>query len=293
MASNTNTNTSIGFIGAGMMASALMDGLLSKNVVSSPSQLSCSDVWDVARNNASNKGIYATTSNEEVCQKSKDVIVLAVKPHIIPVVCNDISQLKDDSGNGNGDALIISIAAGVTLDQLHGNLPDGKRVVRVMPNTPCLVGEAASCFALGQHCTDADREMVKLIFGVVGLALEVQESLLDAVTGVSGSGPAYVFQFIEALSDGGVRAGLPRAIATTLAAQTVKGAAEMVLKTGKHPGELKDGVTSPGGTTIAGVQALEDGGLRSTVISAVCAATKRSMQLGGKSSDDIRDKHNL
>jgi len=286
----TNSDLSIGFIGAGMMASALMDGVLSKNV-STPSQLSCSDVWDVARDNAAKKGIYATTSNADVCKKSKDVIILAVKPHIIPIVCNDISQLKD--GDSSSDALIISIAAGVTLEQLQSNLPDGKRVVRVMPNTPCLVGEAASCFALGHHCTDADREMVKLIFGVVGLALEVQESLLDAVTGVSGSGPAYVFQFIEALSDGGVRAGLPRSVATTLAAQTVKGAAEMVLKTGKHPGELKDGVTSPGGTTIAGVQALEDGGLRSTVISAVCAATKRSMQLGGKSSDDIRDKYNL
>ena len=271
-----------------MMASALMDGVLSKNVVSSPSNISCSDVWDVARDNATKKGIYATTSNAEVCQRAKDVIILAVKPHIIPLVCKDISDLGDE-----GDALIISIAAGVTLEQLESHLPKSKRIVRVMPNTPCLVGECASCFAVGKNCSVSDKAIVELIFGVVGLALEVQESLLDAVTGVSGSGPAYVFQFIEALSDGGVRAGLPRSVATTLAAQTVKGAAEMVLKTGKHPGELKDGVTSPGGTTIAGVQALEDGGLRSTVISAVCAATKRSMQLGGKSSDEIRDKYNL
>jgi pyrroline-5-carboxylate reductase len=128
-----------------------------------------------------------------------------------------------------------------------------------MPNTPCLVGQAASGFSPGKHATEADRHLVSNLFNSVGLALEVPEPLLDAVTGLSGSGPAYVFQFIEALSDGGVRAGLPRNIATQLAAQTVKGAAEMVLKTEKHPGLLKDGVTSPGGTTIAGVEALERG----------------------------------
>jgi pyrroline-5-carboxylate reductase len=128
-----------------------------------------------------------------------------------------------------------------------------------MPNTPCLVGEAATGFALGSLATDSDRQIVQTIFGSVGLASEISEVLLNAVTGVSGSGPAYVFQFIEALSDGGVRAGLPRSVATQLAAQTVKGAAEMVLQTGEHPGELKDKVASPGGTTIAGVAALEEG----------------------------------
>lgn len=154
--------------------------------------------------------------------------------------------------------LIISIAAGVTLATLESALP-GHRVIRVMPNTPCLVGEAASAFSLGKHATDADRTLVKTLLDAVGLSMEVPETLLDAVTGLSGSGPAYVFQFIEALSDGGVMAGLPRNVAMQLAAQTVKGAAEMVLRTGKHPGELKDGVTSPGGTTIAGVEALEKG----------------------------------
>jgi len=156
------------------------------------------------------------------------------------------------------EAVVISIAAGVTLTTLEKNLP-GRRVIRVMPNTPCLVGEAASGFALGKLANDSDRDIVKTIFGSVGIAMEVSEHLLDAVTGLSGSGPAYVFQFIEALSDGGVRSGLSRDVATKLAAQTVKGAAEMVLKTGKHPGLLKDGVTSPGGTTIAGVEALEKG----------------------------------
>jgi len=267
------------------MASALMDGLISSKVVDSPSDITCSDLWDVARNAASAKGINATESNAGVCSQSSDVIVLAVKPHIIKSVCEDI--IKVDS-----EALIISVAAGIKLALLESYLPN-RRIVRVMPNTPCLVGEAASGFAPGSLANSNDCATVKKIFGAVGLALEVSEHLLDAVTGVSGSGPAYVFQFIEALSDGGVRAGLPRAIATQLAAQTVKGAAEMVLKTGKHPGELKDGVTSPGGTTIAGVEALEKGGLRATTMSAVLATTKRSMQLGGVSADDIANKYGL
>mmetsp|Transcript_28600 Transcript_28600/g.58119 ORF Transcript_28600/g.58119 Transcript_28600/m.58119 type:complete len:278 (-) Transcript_28600:1765-2598(-) len=275
----------VGFLGAGMMASALMGGLLDKKVVDQPSQISCSDVWEPAREAAAAKGYAATESNAEVCKRGTDAIILAVKPNIISSVCADVS-------NAGGDAVIISIAAGVKLSVLEAAMP-GRRVVRVMPNTPCLVGEAASGFALGSLANDKDREIVKSIFGSVGLALEVKEELLDAVTGVSGSGPAYVFQFIEALSDGGVRAGLPRNIATQLAAQTVKGAAEMVLSTGKHPGLLKDGVTSPGGTTIAGVEALENGGFRSATISAVKAATKRSMQLGGTSEKDIANKYNL
>ena len=241
----------VGFLGAGMMASALMGGLIDKKVVDQPSQISCSDVWEPAREAAAAKGYAATESNAEVCKHATDAIILAVKPNIVSSVCADVS-------NAGGDAVIISIAAGVKLSVLEAAMP-GRRVVRVMPNTPCLVGEAASGFALGSLANDKDREIVKSIFGSVGLALEVKEELLDAVTGVSGSGPAYVFQFIEALSDGGVRAGLPRNIATQLAAQTVKGAAEMVLSTGKHPGLLKDGVTSPGGTTIAGVEALENG----------------------------------
>jgi pyrroline-5-carboxylate reductase len=239
---------SVGFIGAGMMSSALMGGLTEKKVAS---QITCSDVWEPARQAASEKGYKATESNSEVCRCGTDALILAVKPNVISTVCADVSE-------SGGDAVVISIAAGVKLSVLEAALP-GRRVVRVMPNTPCLVGEAASGFSLGALCNDSDREIVKKIFGSVGIATEVKEELLDAVTGVSGSGPAYVFQFIEALSDGGVRAGLPRNIATQLAAQTVKGAAEMVLQTGKHPGLLKDGVTSPGGTTIAGVEALENG----------------------------------
>jgi pyrroline-5-carboxylate reductase len=242
---------SVGFIGSGMMASALMDGLMAKKALASPSSVTCSDIYPPSLQLAAEKGYNTCTTNDVVCQNAKTAIILAVKPNIIEQVCKDVAA----SGT---DAVIISIAAGVTLATLEANLP-GRRVVRVMPNTPCLVGEAASGYALGKLANDADREIVKTIFGSVGLALEVYEHLLDAVTGVSGSGPAYVFQFIEALSDGGVRCGLPRDVATKLAAQTVKGAAEMVLQTGKHPGLLKDGVTSPGGTTIAGVEALEKG----------------------------------
>lgn len=244
---------SVGFIGSGMMASALMDGLLAKKSLSGPASISCSDVWQPSLDRAAEKGYNAYPTNDKVCESAKTAIILAVKPNIIETVCKDIMAAKDEN-----DAVIISIAAGVTLKTLEASLP-GRRVIRVMPNTPCLVGEAAAGFALGSLATDADREIVKTIFGSVGLAVEVAEKLLDAVTGVSGSGPAYVFQFIEALSDGGVRAGLSRDVATKLAAQTVKGAAEMVLQTGKHPGLLKDGVTSPGGTTIAGVEALEQG----------------------------------
>ena len=280
-----NMLTSVGFIGAGMMASALMDCLVSKGIVNSPASISCSDVWEQARVNASAKGYFTSQSNTEVSQRVTDALILAVKPNVVEEACKEISTIPSE-------ALIISIAAGIPLEKLEMWLP-GRRVVRVMPNTPCVVGEAASGFSLGKNANEKDGDIVKSIFGSVGIALEVDEANLDAVTGLSGSGPAYVFQFIEALSDAGVRVGLPRSVATQLAAQTVKGAAEMVLQTGKHPGLLKDGVASPGGTTIAGIEALEKGGFRASTISAVVAATKRSMQLGGVSPDDIAHKHGL
>ena len=291
MSKNESSDLRVGFVGAGVMASALMDGLIAGEVCSAKDVMCC-DVNEKALKVASAKGYSTFRSTKELLEsddaKELDVLILAVKPNIISLVCQDIVSAACSSK----DFLIISIAAGVTLEAIEGILPKSK-VVRVMPNTPCLVGISAAGFALGQNCTDQDAETVSAVFGAVGLALRVQEKLLDAVTGLSGSGPAYVFQFIEALSDGGVRAGLPRDVATKLAAQTVKGAAEMVLATGKHPGELKDGVTSPGGTTIAGVEALEKGALRATVISAVTAASKRSMQLGGKSDEYISNKHGL
>lgn len=244
-------NMSVGFVGCGMMASAMMDGLIAEQVVDGPASIICSDVWQPALDKAAAKGIRTTKLNEELCNEAKDVVVLAVKPFVIEAACKDIAKVSSE-------ALVISIAAGVTLDTLQKKLP-GRRVVRVMPNTPCLVGEAASGFAMGVLCNDEDKKIVQRIFGAVGVAKEIKEILLNAVTGLSGSGPAYVYEFIEALADGGVRSGLPREVALQLAAQTVKGAAEMVLKTGTHPGQLKDNVCSPGGTTIAGVEALEKG----------------------------------
>jgi len=280
-----DSDISIGFLGCGMMASALMGGLVSAKLVKDPSSIACSDVYKPSVEKAKARGYSATESNEDVCSNAKDAIVIAVKPNVVKDVCSDIQKVTSN-------ALIISIAAGVTLETLEESLP-GRRVVRVMPNTPCLVGEAASGYAMGKLCIDDDREIVQKLLGAVGVAKEIKEVLLNAVTGLSGSGPAYVYQFIEALADGGVRSGLPRSVAMELAAQTVKGAAEMVLKTGEHPGKLKDNVTSPGGTTIAGVEALEKGGFRASTISAVTAATKRSMQLGGIPEEDIRHKYNL
>jgi pyrroline-5-carboxylate reductase len=176
--------------------------------------------------------------------------------------------------------LVISIAAGVTLSALSQALGDRVRLVRVMPNTPCLVGQGASGFAMGRAATQEDAALTMSLLSTVGIAVQVPESLLDAVTGLSGSGPAYAFEMIEALSDGGVFAGLPRDVATRLAAQTLLGAAKMVLATGQHPGALKDAVASPGGTTIAGLHELERGGLRGTLMNAVVAATRRSQELG-------------
>ena len=247
----TQDKLSVGFVGCGMMASALMDGLIAKQVVADAPSITCSDIFQPSLDAADKKGVTTTKSNEEVCKLAKDVVLLAVKPFVVEEVCKDIVKVPSH-------ALIISIAAGVTLETLQIQLP-GRRVVRVMPNTPCTVGEAASGYAMGVLCNDEDTEIVQKIFGAVGLAKEIKEILLNAVTGLSGSGPAYVFQFIEALADGGVRSGLPREVALQLAAQTVKGAAEMVLQTGEHPGLLKDKVCSPGGTTIAGVEALERG----------------------------------
>ena len=244
--------SSVGFIGSGMMATAIMDGLVQKEIVESPGTISCSDVWEVALEKAKSKGFYATSSNLEVCQRTNDAIIIAVKPNVVQEACKDIMQVKGKT------ALIISVAAGITLKTLQDNLP-GRRVVRIMPNTACIVGEAASAYAMGALATNEDRQIVQKIFGSCGLVRELNEFLLNAVTGLSGSGPAYVFEFIEAMADGGVRCGLPREEAMMLAAQTVKGAAEMVLTQNVHPAELKDRVTSPGGTTIAGCDELEKG----------------------------------
>ncbi|MCE9528614.1 MAG: pyrroline-5-carboxylate reductase [Planctomycetales bacterium] len=217
-------------------------------------------------------GAVGAKSNVELAERG-GVIILAVKPQSMPAV---MAELAGKIAKGT---LVVSIAAGVTLAKLTAGLKTD-RVIRVMPNTPALVGKGASAYALGSGATPEDSKQVASLLEAVGIARQVDEKLLDAVTGLSGSGPAFVYTIIEALSDGGVRVGLPRELALALAAQTVLGSAQMVLSTSEHPAVLKDRVASPGGTTIAGMKSLEEHGLRAALIAAVEAATKRSQELG-------------
>ncbi len=268
----TTENPKIGFIGAGRMATALAQGFIA-NGFTSVDHLMASDPFTSACEQFKKAtGAKTTDSNTSLLQQS-EIIILAVKPQVMSNV------LKQISANVTSKHLVISIAAGVSLQTISDLLENKPRLIRVMPNTPALVGCGAAGFSLGTSATLEDAKRVQSMLSTVGVAVEVPEKLLDAVTGLSGSGPAYVYQVIEALSDGGVQAGLPRDMATQLAAQTVMGAAKMVLETGEHPGALKDAVTSPGGTTIAGIHALEQGGLRSCLMNAVQAATKRSQEL--------------
>lgn len=263
----------IGFLGSGKMATALAKGFLQAGLVTSE-RLLASDPAELARSQfAQATGGRTTAANREVAQWA-DVLVVAVKPDQVTEVLGGVRDQMTIRQR------IISIAAGVTLSQLEGALPAGARVVRVMPNTPALIGVSATGFAAGKSAAPEDIELVKELFSSVGIAFQVKEGLLDAVTGLSGSGPAYVYLMIEALSDGGVAAGLPREIATRLAAQTVLGGARMVLETGLHPGVLKDMVTSPGGTTIDGLHELERAGVRAAFSQAVRVAAEKSKQLG-------------
>lgn len=263
----------IGFLGAGKMATALAKGFLNARIVKA-GQIVAADPLAAARQHfMSETGAKTCATNLEAA-RAANVLILATKPDQASAALCEISRAFGK------EHLLISIAAGVTIAKLEEALPSGARVIRVMPNTPALVGAGASGFAPGKNATAADAELAQKLLSAIGVALPVRESLLDAVTGLSGSGPAYVYQFIEALSDGGVAAGLPRDTATRLAAQTVLGAAKMVIETGQHPGALKDQVTSPGGTTIEGLHELEKGKLRATVMSAVRAATEKSRKLG-------------
>jgi pyrroline-5-carboxylate reductase len=265
----------IGLIGAGQMATALGLGFVKAGLVAPENLLAADPDPEALQRFAQTTGGRTTKDNGQVAQQS-DVVFLAVKPQQIAEV---VAGLR---GKITGQMLVVSIAAGIRLAQLAEGLGDQVRLVRVMPNTPCLVGQGACGFCLGGKATAEDGRLVEQLLGAVGVAYQLDEKLLDAVTGLSGSGPAFVYVIIEALSDGGVRMGLPRKVATALAAQTVRGAAQMVLATGEHPGVLKDRVASPGGTTIAGLQALECGGLRAALMAAVEAATQRSIELGGK-----------
>ncbi len=255
------------------MGEALAKGLI-RAKLSSSDTIIASDV-DTKRCQTfkDDTGIKTTQDNKEVTAGS-DVIIVAVKPNIVGAV---LEELKNDI---TPEHLVVSIAAGIPLNFMESSLHEGCRVVRVMPNTPCLVGETAAGYALGKNATREDGELVGRILNAVGKSFLLDEKYLDAVTGLSGSGPAFIYTVIEALADGGVKMGLPRDVSTELAAQTTFGAAKMVLEADTHIGELKDSVTSPGGTTIEGLHALEKGGLSNTLINAVEVATKKSKRLG-------------
>jgi pyrroline-5-carboxylate reductase len=268
-------NKKIGIIGSGKMGSVLISGIVSHNLTS-PRNITVSDVMkDCLDNIRKTYGVGVTGDNKKVV-KDADIVILAVKPQVIAEVLGGIA------GVYNKGKLIISIAAGITTQFIEGILKKEARVIRVMPNTPALIGEGAAALTNGSRVTDEDFAVARYIFEAVGITVSVKEDLMDTVTGLSGSGPAYGFVIIDALASGGVNMGLSRDIALKLAAQTILGAAKLCLKGDKHPAELRDMVTSPGGTTIAGLKAMEDGKIRATLMAAVEAATLRSRELGKK-----------
>lgn len=260
------------FIGGGNIAEAILKGLLGSGY--SSENIRVSDPAKQVRDKLNRLYGVAVEGDNNQAAFWGDVIILAVKPGAVDPVCHEIVQ----SIKGK---LLVSVAAGIRSTTILDLLEHEARVIRVMPNTPALVGEGMSALAPAGGATADDLESATKIFETVGRTVVVPERLMDAVTGLSGSGPAYVFLMIEALADGGVKAGLPRDNAMLLAAQTVLGAARMVLDTGLHPGVLKDKVASPGGTTIEGLHVLEEADLRGTLMDAVCAAAEKSKALGG------------
>ena len=270
-------NKKLGFIGGGNMAEAMIKGLLSASFIEAKS-IFVSEPAKAKRDalHAEHK-IKVSADNCELAKKC-DILILAVKPQILQEVLVDIRSLVDS------DKLVISIAAGIPIAIMDEALRGGKNkkfsIVRTMPNTPSLVQEGVTAIASGKHVNKTDVKIAHRIFEAVGRTVDVEEGQLDAVTGLSGSGPAYIFMLIEALSDAGVKMGLPRDVANILTIQTVLGSAKLARESGKHPGELKDMVTSPAGTTISGLHALEEGSLRTTMMNAVEDATLRSRELG-------------
>jgi pyrroline-5-carboxylate reductase len=263
----------IAFLGAGNMAEALVKGLLRAGVAM-PAEILCTDRrLDRLADLAKRYGIRTSPDNRAAAAEAA-IVVLSVKPQVMNKLLAEIAPALD------GSKLVVSIAAGVPLAAIERRVGHGVRLIRTMPNTPALVGAGATAVSPGEHATDADLAQARALFDAVGRSVIVDEPLLDAVTGLSGSGPAYIFLVIEALADAGVKVGLDRRTAQDLAAQTVLGSAQLLIETGEHPGRLKDQVTSPGGTAIAGLHTLEAGGLRTTLMNAVEAATKRSHELG-------------
>ena len=264
----------IGLIGAGQMATALARGFINAGLTAAD-RILASDVDELARQRFSEATAAPTTPDNATVVDRSDLIVLAVKPQQMEGVAAGLR------GKIGAQQLVVSIAAGIRLASLARWLGEELRIVRVMPNTPCLIGEGACAYSLGERATLEDGAVVGRLLASLGSAWQVEEKLLDAVTGLAGSGPAFVYVMVEALGDAGVRLGLPRSMAATMAARTVRGAAAMVLASGEHPAVLKDRVASPGGTTIAGLQSLESGGIRGTLMAAVEAAARRSAELGG------------
>ena len=262
----------IGFLGGGNMGEALIRGIVKTGIVP-PQELFVTDVrLDRLEELSRTYGLH-TLSDNALLVRRVDVVILAVKPQILKAVLQEIAPATPGK-------LLVSIAAGVSTTEIRRHLPAGTRLIRCMPNTPALVLEGATALARGRDLAPGDLETAQAIFEAVGRVVVLEEEHMDAVTGLSGSGPAYIALVVEALADGGVKVGLDRQTAMTLATQTVLGSARLLLETGAHPGQLKDMVTSPGGTAIAGIHTLEAGGLRRTLIDAVERATQRSRELG-------------
>jgi len=278
------SNKTIGFIGAGNMAATLISGLISSKQ-SKPDHLICSDIRESRLDELGNQYGIQTTSDNKALIKAADIIIYAVKPQVMGDV------LKETADSLDMTKLILSVAAGVPMAAMEKALKKELRLIRVMPNVCVAVKEGATAIATGDHSKPEDLDMALAVFQSIGRCIVLKgDHLLDAVTGLSGSGPAYIFLILDALADAGVKMGLSREDAQLLASQTVLGSARMLLETGLPPGQLKDMVTSPGGTTIAGLHALEKGRLRATLINGVEAATLRSKELGDMMIDHISGK---
>lgn len=263
----------IGFIGAGNMAEAITRGLIDSRTVDADRIVASDVAADRLQIMAETYGIATTDDNRQVLEGA-DIIILAIKPQVAASVLGGIGP---DAG---ADKLVVSIVAGLTVAAMKSFFTGGARLIRTVPNTPVFVREGMVAIAAGDTASAEDYQMAEAVFRPVARTVTVEEKLMDAALGVSGSGPAYGFLMVEALADGGVKMGLPRPVALTLAAQTLLGAAKMCLESGKHPGQLKDMVTSPGGTTIAALHKMEEMGVRAALISAVEAAARRSEELG-------------
>jgi pyrroline-5-carboxylate reductase len=265
----------IGVIGGGKMGGALVGGIISCGLVKVAALTVADKDEKRCEELARTYGIGVTADNRKaVCDA--DMVILSVKPQNMAEVLSELNDALMPA------ALVISIAAGIATSFIEERLAKGVRVVRVMPNMPALIGEGAAALAPGAFATEADLKLARQIFDAVGITVEVKETLMDVVTGLSGSGPGYAFLIIEALTDAGVAMGLARDVALKLSAQSLLGAAKLCLQGEKHPAELRDMVTSPGGTTLAGLKVLEEGKLRAVLMSAVEAATRRSAELGGR-----------